>query len=99
MPLIVTRRLAPATEVGSAIDCTSVPDALYSSRNTAVAAPLSAALPSPTLSTTMSPELNPAADAGAAAPSTKAVEAETATASRPTNAPNARVRMAISPDL
>src|SRR5581483_5075485 len=35
-PLIVNRRLLPEDEVGRATDCTSAPEGLYSSRNTAV---------------------------------------------------------------
>ena len=94
VPLRVSRRFAPTADVGRAIDCTSVPDGVYSSRNTAVAPLLSAELPSPTRTTTMSPDVNPAAVAGAAAPSTKVVDAQSATASRPTKALDTRECMA-----
>ena len=47
--------LAPLTAVGKAMDCTSMPPGVYSSKKTAVADPLSAAAPSPTRATTTLP--------------------------------------------
>jgi hypothetical protein len=67
---------------------------VYSSRNTGVATLLRAELPSPTLTTTMSPELNPAADAGAVDATTEAVVALSTSATTPTTALIPRVRMA-----
>ena len=48
VPLAVSRRFEPVTAVGIGIDCTNVPDVVYSSRKTAVAPSVRAALPSPT---------------------------------------------------
>jgi hypothetical protein len=51
---------APLTAVGRAIVCTKAPAGVYSSRNNAVAAEVSAADPSPTLLMTKSPGVMPA---------------------------------------
>ena len=54
-PLSVKAWLLPVNDVGLAIDCTSVPDVVYSSRKTAVDALVNAPEPVPTLTTTMFP--------------------------------------------
>lgn len=50
--------------VGRAIDCTNVPDVVYSSRKMAVPAEVNDAEPSPNLSTTKFPGVNAAAWVG-----------------------------------